>query len=162
MIIFFVTFSFFIVISCLFKVLLKNFFDISSKSMSSIPLRKTVRIRSYSGPYFPAFGLNTERYFVSLRMWTFFTQCSCNAFIFTPTELLRRVASNFWEQGRCVKIRLQILNRCERLNYIQTLQRTSLKNNYLNQVQIILADILDRACNFIKKKIHTQRFQYFH
>ena len=23
---------------------------------------KSVRIRSYSGPYFPAFGLNTERY----------------------------------------------------------------------------------------------------
>ena len=28
---------------------------------------KSVRIRSYSGPYFPAFGLNTERYGVSLR-----------------------------------------------------------------------------------------------
>ena len=29
---------------------------------------KSVRIRSYSGPHFPAFGLNTERYFVSLRI----------------------------------------------------------------------------------------------
>ena len=29
---------------------------------------KGVRIRSYSGPYFPAFGLNTERYSVSLRI----------------------------------------------------------------------------------------------
>ena len=28
---------------------------------------KSVRIRSYSGPYFPAFGLITERY--SVRMW---------------------------------------------------------------------------------------------
>ena len=28
---------------------------------------KSVRIRCYSGLYFPAFGLNTERYFVSLR-----------------------------------------------------------------------------------------------
>ena len=27
---------------------------------------KSVRIRNYSGPYFPAFGLNTERYGVSL------------------------------------------------------------------------------------------------
>ena len=27
---------------------------------------KSVHIRSYSGPYFPAFGLNTERYGVSL------------------------------------------------------------------------------------------------
>ena len=29
---------------------------------------KKVRIRSYSGPYFPAFGLNTERYCLSLRI----------------------------------------------------------------------------------------------
>ena len=29
---------------------------------------KRVRIRSFSGPYFPAFGLNTERYSVSLRI----------------------------------------------------------------------------------------------
>ena len=29
---------------------------------------KSVRIRSYSGPYFPAFELNTERYGVSLRI----------------------------------------------------------------------------------------------
>ena len=29
---------------------------------------RSVRIRSYSGPYFPAFGLNTERYGVSLRI----------------------------------------------------------------------------------------------
>ena len=29
---------------------------------------KSVRIRSYSGPYFPAFGLNMERYSVSLRI----------------------------------------------------------------------------------------------
>ena len=29
---------------------------------------KSDRIGSYSGPYFPAFGLNSERYEVSLRM----------------------------------------------------------------------------------------------
>ena len=29
---------------------------------------KSVRIRSFSGPYFLAFGLNTERYSVSLRI----------------------------------------------------------------------------------------------
>ena len=28
---------------------------------------KSVCIRSFSAPYFPAFGLNTERYGVSLR-----------------------------------------------------------------------------------------------
>ena len=31
-------------------------------------LRESVRIRSYSGPYFPAFGLNTERCSVSIRI----------------------------------------------------------------------------------------------
>ena len=29
---------------------------------------KSVRIWNYSGPHFPAFGLNTERYSVSLRI----------------------------------------------------------------------------------------------
>ena len=29
---------------------------------------ESVRIRSYSGPYFPAFGLNMERYEVSFRI----------------------------------------------------------------------------------------------
>ena len=29
---------------------------------------KSVRIRSYSGPHFPAFGLNTEKYYVSFRI----------------------------------------------------------------------------------------------
>ena len=29
---------------------------------------KSVRNRNFSGPYFPAFGLNTERYSVSLRI----------------------------------------------------------------------------------------------
>ena len=29
---------------------------------------KSVRIRSYSGPHFPAFGLNTERYGVSVHI----------------------------------------------------------------------------------------------
>ena len=31
-------------------------------------LRENVRIRSFSGPYFPAFGLNIERFGVSLRI----------------------------------------------------------------------------------------------
>ena len=29
---------------------------------------KSARVRSFSGPYFSAFGLNTERYGVSLRI----------------------------------------------------------------------------------------------
>ena len=38
------------------------------KSLSNTNCVKNVHIRNYSGPYFPAFGLNTERYFASLRI----------------------------------------------------------------------------------------------
>ena len=38
------------------------------KLVSVIHCAKSVRIRSFSGPYFPAFGLNTERYGVSVRI----------------------------------------------------------------------------------------------
>ena len=36
--------------------------------LADIHCVKNVRIRSYSGPYFRAFGLNTERYSVSFRI----------------------------------------------------------------------------------------------
>ena len=45
--------------------------DWLNKSFSPISTQhcmKSVRIWSYSGPYFPAFGLNTERYGVSFRI----------------------------------------------------------------------------------------------
>ena len=38
------------------------------KKISNTHCVKSVRIRSFSSPYFPAFGLNTERYGVSLRI----------------------------------------------------------------------------------------------
>ena len=36
--------------------------------LKNINCVESVRIRSFSGPYFPALGLNTERYGVSLRI----------------------------------------------------------------------------------------------
>ena len=36
---------------------------------------KSVHIRSFSDPHFPAFGLNTERYFVSLRSFRILPEC---------------------------------------------------------------------------------------
>ena len=38
------------------------------KKLYSLHCVKSVRIRRYSGPYFSAFGLNTERYGLSLRI----------------------------------------------------------------------------------------------
>ena len=44
-----------------------TFFDfICLKIVKTMHCEKSVRIRSYSGPHFPSFGLNTERYGVSL------------------------------------------------------------------------------------------------
>ena len=38
--------------------------------MQDIHCLKSVRIRCFSEPYFPAFGLNMERYSVSLRIYS--------------------------------------------------------------------------------------------
>ena len=46
----------------------ENYLFCSSKISSKNHSVKSVRIRSYSGPHFPTFGLNTERYSVSLRI----------------------------------------------------------------------------------------------
>ena len=43
-----------------------QFFD--SLKMLAVHCVKIVRIRNFSGPYFPPFGLNTKRYSVSLRI----------------------------------------------------------------------------------------------
>ena len=52
---------------------------------------KSVRIRSYSGPHFPAFGLNSERYGVSLRIQSecgkMLTRITANTDTFNATHL---------------------------------------------------------------------------
>ena len=53
---------------------------------------KSVRIRSYSGPHFSAFGLNTERYSVSLHIQS---KCGKMRTIKTPnTDLFYAVKAN--------------------------------------------------------------------
>ena len=47
---------------------MKIFLSNCNNACSKFCLVKSVRIWSYSGPYFPAFGLNTERYKVSLHI----------------------------------------------------------------------------------------------
>ena len=43
-------------------------FDNKDKKKENYNCVKSAHIRSYSSPYFPAFGLNTKRYFLSLRI----------------------------------------------------------------------------------------------
>ena len=62
---------------------------------------KSVRIRSYSGPHFPAFKMNTERYSVSLcfqsncgKMWTRITPNTdtlCTVLIFTLLNIWKSI-----------------------------------------------------------------------
>ena len=56
---------------------------------------KNVRIRRFAGPYFPAFGLNTEIYTVSLRIQSecgkIWTRKTLNTDIFHPVNTLRVV-----------------------------------------------------------------------
>ena len=49
----------------LFEIFLNNFHRVLHEGLRCV---KSVRIRSYSGQYIPVFGLNTERYSVSLRV----------------------------------------------------------------------------------------------
>ena len=66
---------------------------------------KSARIRSYSGSHFPTFGLNTERYSVSLRiqsewgkMWTRITP---------NTDTFPAVGVSFWRPAKLLKQRLR-------------------------------------------------------
>ena len=113
------------------------FHDLKHKSNLRHPLRKTVRIRSYSGPHFsrifphsdwirrdtsysklfwsvffpqfPAFGLNTESYFVSLRI-----QSECG---------------KMWEKCRPELLRIRILftqwSVCRNIHCVHSVQRVS-------------------------------------
>ena len=78
-------------------------------------------------------------------------------------KTFRRAARTFWGSGRFLQIRAQIHNSSERLNYMQTLQRPSFKNNYLFQIQIFLVDIQARSSNVnevIRAVLNSLYFYY--
>ena len=68
----------------------KHFIGVSPRN----PCVKSVRIRSYSGPHFPAFGLNTERYKVSLRIQS---ECGKIRTRITPNTDTVYPVFSFWE-----------------------------------------------------------------
>ena len=62
-----------IISTLLLLLLIQNFLvtnesKLNVKKIQNEHCAKNTRIRSFSGPYFPAFGLKTERYFVSLHI----------------------------------------------------------------------------------------------
>ena len=61
---------------------LNNYFHMEThlRYLAGFHCVKSVRIRSNSGPYFPAFGLNTERYCVKIRENTDLKNSECGNF----------------------------------------------------------------------------------
>ena len=70
---------------------------------------KSARIKSFSGPYFPAFGLNTETYYVNIRIqseWrymqtrktpntdTFYVALRMTAFVFNNNVVQKLIGLN--------------------------------------------------------------------
>ena len=77
---------------------------------------KSVRIRSFSGPHFPAFGLNTERYSVSPYLSVF----SPNAEKYGSEKLRIRTLFTQWQGPHFVPADLLlILGRCLPLSLAQ-------------------------------------------
>ena len=62
-------------------------------------------------------------------------------------------SQEFLRAAEVSKKRAQILNSCEILSHMQTLQSASTNNNYLYGIKRILADIQARAYNFMIKRI---------
>ena len=67
-----------------FSDIFPSFFKVCTHFAASVHCVKSVRIRSYSGPHFPAFELNTERYRVSLH---FQSQCGKMRTRITPNTV---------------------------------------------------------------------------
>ena len=63
---------------------------------------KSVRIRSYSGPYFPTFGLNTEGYSLSLRIQSehgkIRTRITPNTDTFYALKVLTKSLKTFFDE----------------------------------------------------------------
>ena len=90
-------FCFFLFLKCWF-VLVHNLTNTINQCV------KSIRIRSYSGPHFPAFGQNTERYSASIRIQS---ECgrirtrispSTNTFYATQTMIIQQ----FLEISSCI------------------------------------------------------------
>ena len=105
---------------------MQTFFDLNQYNLGSNYHRvKSVRIRSFFGPYFAAFGLNTERYFLSLRIqsecgkirtrttWNKYlpirTQALCLNGVFCGIRFLKNVKTLIFSKDSRLKFNFGIL-----------------------------------------------------
>ena len=94
---------------------------------------KSVRIQSYSGSYFPAFGLNRERYSVSFRVQsecgTMRTRITPNSDIFHTVKTCLRPSFLVKLQGcyRPATLLKKLRHRCFPVNFPKALRKPILK-----------------------------------
>ena len=67
---------------------------------------KSARIRSFSRPYFPAFGLNTERYSVSVRIQYKYGKIRTRK---TPNTNTFHAVRGWWSKEKALQIHYSFL-----------------------------------------------------
>ena len=73
----------------------EHFEGLALKELKKLHCVKSVRIRSYSGPYLLALGLNAERYRLSLRVQTFIME----QFVEMLTAVARKIKERKYNTG---------------------------------------------------------------
>ena len=73
----------------------EHFEGLALKELKKLHCVKSVRIRSYSGPYLPALGLNAERYRLALRVQTFIME----QFVEMLTAVARKIKERKYNTG---------------------------------------------------------------
>ena len=126
---------------------------------------KSVRIRSYSGPYFPAFGLNTDQY---NSEYGHFLRSSCYRIKFCPQWLIftHFSNSNFLVIKKPLKIKSEyqlayswfifnIFNSFGLIDIVLVLFPLCYFGHiFLSQKNLVLLSLTTICCNFSYKNLH--------
>ena len=156
-----------------FRIFLNHFFMLATSSH----FVKSIRVRSYSGPHFPAFGLKTERYGVSFHIQskygkirtsitpntdTFYTVwLTCNVSLIALDSLLTITGSSHQRCSieksvlmpeSCNFIKKEIWHGCFPVNFVKFLRTPFLQNTF---GRLLLNDIktnnrwINKECKFL-------------
>ena len=88
-----VLFKFLAIFSCLYSNVKDITFHLKACKIVTLTARKVSKCGVFPGPYFPAFGLNTDQ--KKLRIWTLFTQSLNQHEIISQTDSNLKVNSYF-------------------------------------------------------------------
>ena len=120
---------------------------------------KSVRIRSYSGPHFPVFRLNTKRYGVSLRIQS---KCGKNADQ-NNSEFEHFLHCGNNQKKFCLNIKIGVLSCNASVLFAEAAYRGVLQKKFTEkkicaEVVFLLMKLQDQGSNFIKKETSNRCF----